>query len=184
MTTPKQQAANWLNPPQADEHPLLRDVETQMSGTQIRDKTTICGRVYELETLWPWEESWADGYVDGINFYQTGRNRRLPYIAASIRSIDGVSIAELFKLPASTPEDMRAQYEANPMVLAAWRRDQLFKRLAAEKPLLSPPVLKELWEFYQELEERRGAALEKIGPLSTRAGDGASSPTSLPAKAS
>lgn len=181
----KTQPTNWLNPPAAEEHPLLRDLETQMSGAQIRDVTVVCGRRYELETLWPWEESWADGYVTGINFYQTGRNRRLPYIAASLRSIDGVSVEELFKLPASTPAEMKEQYANNPELVVAWRREQVLARLSGPKPLLQPEVVAELWLFYQELEQRRRGVLEKIGPLSTRAtDDGASSPTSLPVKAS
>lgn len=183
MTKP-QPTPNWLNPPQAEEHPLLRDLEAQMSGAQIRDVTEVCGRKYELETLWPWEESWADGYVTGLNFYQTGRNRRLPYIAASLRSIDGVPVEELFKLPASTPAEMKEQYAKNPELLVAWRREQILARLSGDRPLLQPPIVAELWLFYQELEQRRGAVLEKIGPLSTRAGDGASSLTSSQGKAS
>ncbi|APU88889.1 hypothetical protein Rctr197k_069 [Virus Rctr197k] len=175
---------NWLNPPQAEEDPLLRDLETQMAGTQIRDTTTVCGHVYELETLWPHEESWADGYVAGQNFYQTGRNRRLPYIAAALRSIDGKSMSVLFKLPAETPQEMRDQFAKNPELLASWRREQVFMRLGGARPMLPPAVLSELWVFYQELEERRRAALEKIGPLSTRGDDGVSSPTSSQEKAS
>lgn len=182
MNTPKK--ADWLNPPKAEEHPLLRDLEVQMGGAQIRDTIEVVGRKYTLETLWPWEESWADGYVGGINFYQTGRNRRVPYVAAALRAIDGVSVAELFKLPDSTPQEMRDQFDKSPELLAAWRRDAIFQRLSGDRPLLSPPVLGELWTFYQELEERRNASLEKIGPLSKRADAGQSSPTSSPAKAS
>jgi len=180
----KIQVTNWLNPPQAEEHPLLKDLQVQMDGTQIRDTTTICGHAYTMETLWPHEEAWADGYVNGLNFYQAGRSRRLPYVVAALRALDGVSVADLFKLPASTPKDMREQYEKTPALLDAWRRDQLFQRLAGERPLLAPDVVSELWAFYQKLEERRRASLEKIGPLSPREDDGVSSPTSLPARAS
>jgi hypothetical protein len=163
---------------------MLRDLEVQMGGAQIRDTVETCGHKYTLETLWPWEESWADGYVNGINFYQTGRNRRTPYIAAALRAIDGVSVSELFKLPANTPQEMLDTFEKQPDLLAAWRRDAVFQRISGPQPLLSPPVLAEIWIFYQELEERRNASLEKIGPLSKRADDGVSSPSSSPAKAS
>ena len=44
---------DWTNPPQAEEHALVRDIEAQMGGAQIRDATTVCGHTYELETLWP-----------------------------------------------------------------------------------------------------------------------------------
>ena len=180
----KAQPIDWLNPPKADEDPLIQDLAVQMAGTQIRDATTICGHQYELETLWPHEESWADGYVGGGNFYQTGRNRRLPYLAAALRAIDGKPISVLFKLPASTPAEMREQFEKNPELVAAWRRDQIFQRLGGSNPMLSPAVVAELWIFYQELEERRRAALEKIGPLSTRGDVGVSSPSSSQEKAS
>jgi len=180
----KTQPINWLNPPAAEEHPLVKDLETQMSGAQIRDVTTICSRRYELETLWPYEEAWADGFVGGVNFYQTGRNRRLPYIAASLRAIDGVPVEELFKLPASTPAEMKEQFAKNPELVVAWRREQVLARMSGSKPWLAPEVVAELWLFYQELEQRRRGVLEKIGPLSTRADDGQSSPSSLPAKAS
>lgn len=175
---------DWTNLPDAEEHPLVKDIETQMTGAQIRDVTTICGRKYELETLWSHEESWADAYVGGVNFYQTGRNRRLPYIAASLRSIDGVPVEQLFKLPTSMSADLKEQFDAKPELVVAWRREQILARLVGKKPWLQPPVLAELWEFYQELEQRRSVVLEKIGPLSTRAGDGASSLTSSQGKAS
>lgn len=175
---------DWTNPPQAEEHALVRDIEAQMGGAQIRDATTVCGHTYELETLWPHEESWADGYVKGVNFYQTGRNRRLPYLAASLRAVDGVSVEQLFKLPASTPVEIKAEFDADPTLVVAWRREQILARLGGERPWLQPPVVAELWQFYQALEERRTGVLEKIGPLSTRADVGASSPTSSPAKAS
>lgn len=180
----KPMTTSWINPPRAEEHPLVGDIERQMSGAQVRDATMVCGRRYELETLWPHEESWADGYVSGTNFYQTGRNRRIPYVAAALRSVDGVSVEELFKLPASAPAEMKEEAAQNPALLTSWRREQIVLRLGGDKPWLQPSVVAELWLFYQELEQRRASVLEKIGPLSTRVSDGASSPTSSPAKVS
>lgn len=169
--------------PKADEHPLLKDLETQMHGSQIRDDITLYGRRYTLETLWPWEETWADTYVDGANLYQAGRSRRVPYVAAALRAIDGVPLELLFKVPATLSLDEKKLLD-DPRMALAWRRDQLYRRLAGEPPLFPPEVIAELWVFYQSLEERRRQSLEKIGPLSTGAGDGASSPTSSPEKAS
>jgi hypothetical protein len=167
----------------AEEHPLLKDLETQMHGAQIKGDTSICGRKYTFETLWPWEEAWADAYVDGVNLYQAGRGRRLPYIAAALRAIDDVPLELLFKVPVSASLDEKDAL-SDPKTALAWRRDQLYRRMANEPPLFAPEVLAEMWSFYQSLEERRRQSLEKIGPLSRRAGDGASSLTSSPEKAS
>lgn len=183
--TSNRTASNRLNLPQAEEHPLLKDLTAQMMGAQVRDDLTTCGHTYTMETLWPYEEAWADNYVSGENIYQVGRSRRLAYVAASLRAIDGVSVSQLFKLPDSTPEATRAEFEANPLMFGVWQRDQLLQRLLSEtSPMLSPQVLTELWVFYQNLDERRQASLEKIGPLSTSGGAGAPSPTSSVEKAS
>lgn len=171
----------WLNPPKAKDHPLLQDMEAQFRGTQIKEAFPICGRTYELETLWPHEEFWADQYVTGGTLYQTGRNRRAPYIAAALRSIDGVPVQELFQLPADVPEDMRAAYMQDPKLVDRWRKEELLRRIQdPEHPIVAAPVLDQLWLSYQALLKRREEALEKIGPLSPKGEDnGASSLMSL-----
>lgn len=176
---------NWLNPPQAEESPELDALTQMMLGAQIRDTFEICGVTFELRSLWPYEERWADGKVAGGNFYQTGRSARPAYVAASLVAINGRLVAELFTLPKDTPPEMLEQYNKEPTLLEEWRRDQLFARIMSrDKPLFAPPVLNELWTSYQVLEERRKEALTKIGPLSKRTNDGASSLSSSPAKAS
>lgn len=183
MTMKKTQTSWVLNPPKAADHTLLTDITTQMKGSQIEDTFEVCGRKYTLETLSQPDETWADGYVDGVNFYQTGKARRIPYLTAALRAIDEIPIADLFPLPKDAPEDMRKAVVEDPSLLLAWRRDQLFKRLSADPPLLSPPVISQLWVHYQELDNRRAEVLENIGPFSKRTSDGASSLTSLQGKA-
>ena len=98
MTNTNTKEINWLNPPRAKPHPLREQIAAQIQGAQIEDTFSIAGRRYTLRTLWPFEETWADGLITGANFYQTGRNRRAPYVAASLQAIDGVSVRELYQL--------------------------------------------------------------------------------------
>lgn len=178
MTTTNK--VSWLNPPKAKDHPLLQDLAKQVEGCEIRGDFQICGHTYTLETLGQEEEYWADQYVVGGTLYQTGRNRRVPYVAAALRAIDGTAVEELFR-PDDMPEEMRKAFAEDDGLVRRWRREAILNRIQdPERPIFSPPVLNELWVSYQTLVGRREAALEKIGPLSPKGTDtSASSPMSL-----
>lgn len=152
--------------PDAPDHPMLAALMTQMSGQQIVKTVEVFGVKYELSTLWPYEEAWADSLVEGMSAYQTARNRRFPYLAASIRSINGVTVREMFRLPDDTPEGVRRALEETPEAMTGWRRLQLYRRLAGAPPLLVPPAVAALWVEYNGLEDMRAASLEKLAPFS------------------
>lgn len=163
--TPSPERPNWLNPPRAKTHPLLDSLGAQLGGTTTSETFEVSGHKYTLRTLSPLEESWADGFVAGENLYQAGRNRRAPYVAASLEAIDGTSVRELFVLPENTPDDMKETYARSPEAISDWRRREVLRWV---REVMPPPVLAELWVAYQELEKKRTEALEKIGPLSRR----------------
>jgi hypothetical protein len=176
MTINSSKIANLLAPQQAEQHPLLAKLKDQLRGVEVTEKFLIAGTEYTLHTLTPYEESWADGFVDGQNFYQTGRNRRAPYVAASLDAISGISIKELFKMPADMPQDTKDVLGASPVFEDDWRRREVLRWIVENVP---PAVLAELWTSYQTIDGKRTESLEKIGPLSARTPSGESSLTSL-----
>jgi hypothetical protein len=167
---------NLLTPPKANQHPLLQQLSAQLHGTEAQEAFTISGHTYTLRTLTPFEESWADGFVDGANFYQTGRNRRAPYVAAALMTIDNVSVKELFQLPDDADAETKQLVQASSVLEDDWRRREVLRWLVVSIP---SPVLAELWTSYQTLEVKRNESLEKIGPLSATTASGESSLTSL-----
>jgi len=171
----------WAGPPKAKRHPVLDDIKNELTGCHVHDIFEVSGRKYELRTLTPLEESWADGFVDGQNFYQTGRNRRAPYVAAALVSIDGVAMTELFVFPTDEASEGMNELMKDKAFADGWRRREALDWLTQSS---QPSVLDELWACYLELSERRNKALETVGPLSKRTPTGESSPTSLPVKAS
>ena len=176
---------DWLNPPRAKAHPMRTKLAEQMQGAQVTDTFTIAGNKYTLRTLWPYEENWADARVVGVNIYQNGRSRRPAYVAASIVAVNGVSVDEMYQLPDSASKELRETFEKDKAAYDDWRRQQIFLDMTSTTdPVFAPPVVSELWQCYLVLEARRNELLEKIGPLSARTADGASSVTSLLEKAS
>jgi hypothetical protein len=151
--------------PKAKRHDVLDALAAELRGCNTTKEFEIAGHKYGLRTLTPREEGLADGYVTGANFYQTGRNRRGPYVAAALDSIDGVSIKELFQRPDDEEETMEALLDSDVDFEDNWRIGEVLRWLVANVP---PAVLSELWQCYQELERQRNEALEGIGPLSTR----------------
>ena len=168
---------DWTKIPEAQLDPMLEDFSRQMEGCGIQDEFECAGHMWTLRGLENADEQWADGLTDGTNIYQTGRNRRLPYLAASLVAFDGKPVAELFKLPAETPVETRSLLEADAGAMKAWVRQQVLAWLG-QRGKVQPEVIAELYNAYLSLGVRRRRTLEALGPLAIDPLTGLSSSTS------
>lgn len=167
--------------PTAKKHAVLEQLARELRGARTQETFEVYGRKYTLQCLDPGQESWADGFVTGQSLYQTGRNRRAPYVAAALLAVEGTPIKELFQLPPDTEQAMREMLQqADGVLEGEWRRQQVLKWLVTD---LSPPVLDALWDNYLTLVEKQKEALDALHP-SLRTATGAPSATSSQEKAS
>ena len=156
-------------------HKLLKAIDSKLRGAHVEDEVTVLGTKYKMRTLDPSEESWADQLVTGENFYQTARNRRAPYVAASMLAIwqdptedepEGkwVTVEDLFAPDKEELEDYQVTLLENPKFFSNWIRTEVFEWLTDKDK--HGPYVQELYTFYISLENRRNEALENLDPLS------------------
>ena len=163
--------------PRKKKHKLLKAIDSRLKGAHVIDEVTVLGVRYKMRTLDPSEETWADSYVAGENFYQTARARRAPYVAASLLAIwdderaevnedgDGwVPVTELFAASTDELEPYQQTLLENEVFHANWTRTEVLAWLTDEDK--HGPFVQQLFSFYIELENRRNEALENLDPLS------------------
>lgn len=168
--------------PTAKRHRLLDIIDNELQGAHHSKTYEVLGHSYTLRTLDPDDEAWADGNVTGDNFYQTARNRRIPYIAAAIVAIDGTSVEQLFLPPTDMPEIERRLYDESSAYKKVWLREQALTWLRDVHK--HGPYVQELYGHVLDLESERGEALRKLDPLRAKTPDGGSSDMSSPEKES
>ena len=176
--------------PTAKRHKLLDTISDGLRGAHVTRVFKVLGFKYRMKTLDPHEESWADGYVEGQNFYQTARSRRAPYVAASITHIGEMDTADkeltprakLFDVPDDMPDLQRDLIEGNEEFHEAWLREEMLKWLIEKDK--HGPFVQELYRCYIEIEDDRAKALENLDPLSKKTPTGGSSDTSSQEKES
>lgn len=171
MTTPQTPEI-----PTAKRHALLDIIGKELAGAHHEKVFEVLGHKYAMRTLDPQEESWADSYVRGDNFYQTARNRRAPYVAAAIQAIDGVAVETLFTFP-DTASDLEAKlFSSSPEYRRAWHREQVLTWLVDRDK--HGPFVQHLYQSYLEIDGQRTEALENLDPLLKTTRTGGSSNTS------
>lgn len=162
--------------PEAERHKLLDAIDSELRGAHKEQNFELLGRTYRLKTLDPAEESWADSYVAGNNFYQTARNRRAPYVAAALVSIDNIPVDQLWKMPEDAPALHKKLYDENKEFHKNWLHEQILSWLI--NPAKHGPIVQFLWACYLDLDTERSDALEELDPLLKKTRTGGSSSTS------
>jgi hypothetical protein len=160
---------------------ILQDIDAELRGTHLSDEVTIFKHRYGLRTLSPEDESWADQFTGGSSEYQVGRSLRAPRVAASLVSIDGKRVEEIFK-PKAISDDLRLLFEQVPQTVELWRRERIMQWLVNSAKSLE--LVRRLYAALTDLERRREEALKKLDPLLETTLIGESSDTSSPEKES
>ena len=162
--------------PRKKKHKLLEAIDAKLRGAHVIDEVTVTGDRFQMRTLDPTAESWADLQVRGENFYQTARNRRAPYVAASLVAMwdDGdpetdegprwVPVEEIFAPDEDELETYQQTLLENEPFHANWVRSEVMEWLTDKDK--HGPYVQELFSFYISLEDRRNEALENLDPLS------------------
>jgi len=161
--------------PRKKKHKLLAAIDSKLKGAHVVDEVEVLGDKYKMRTLDPSEEAWADQHVRGDNFYQTARNRRAPYVAASLIALweepdeenpEGrwVPVEELFAPDTDDLEKYEEMLLQDETLHSNWIRSEVFEWLTDKDK--HGPYVQELFAFYITLENRRNEALEHLDPLS------------------
>jgi hypothetical protein len=170
-----------LGLPKAKRSQGIRDLTRQLKGTNIRDTVKVFGTDYTLETIEADAETWATNHIAGSTPLQIGRNQMAPYVAASLRAIDGRSIEEEFAIPEDELTDDAKKLLENKTIYHEWLRTQVLEWLLEDG---NQDLVQDLWRFYAGLRERQREALESLDPLWKRTPTGESAPSSSPEKES
>lgn len=140
-------------------HPMLRDLEKDLSVGFLEETFECRGRKWFMRLLCDHEENWASNYIQQGTVYAVGRSRRAPILGIGIRQVDGLPVSSLFQ------EEWDAQDEAVQQVVSQsrfskqyWDAEHLFQFLS-EQP---PEFVEELWGYWQSLQKRRDAAQEEL----------------------
>jgi len=169
----------WDNLPEKKQHGVLAAIDGELRGRHLTKPVEVMGHTYELATLGPDREMWADLLTSGEDMFKAARSRRAPYLAAALRGIDGVPVEQLWPLPdAGTPEGMYAR--GSRAAEDDWRARQALAWLTDDQK--HDDFIQALWHEYLLIDKSRRDALEQIGPLSKGTPTGTSSVTSAPEK--
>jgi len=166
--------------PTAIRHKVLEDISTQLHNVEISDLFEIAGHKYEMSVLTSDEEVWADSYTNLTSQMSAITSMKIPRLSASIKSIDGVKVDDLFKFSddankADTEYHSQSQYRKR-----YWVMNQMLIWLG-DKP---KSLANDLWIHYGKLIERRDAAWEELKKSSARIPGGESKVSSSPVKES
>ena len=170
-----------LGLPKARRSQGIQDLTRQLHGTNIRETIKVFGTEYTLETIEADAETWATNHIAGSTPLQIGRNQMAPYVAASLRAIDGRSIEDEFSVPEEELDDESKKLLENKTIFGEWLRTQVLEWLLEDG---NQDLVQELWRFYAVLRERQREALESLDPLWKRTSSGKSAPSSSPEKES
>lgn len=150
----------------AKRHKLLDSLSQELRGLRASAVFEVFGHKYRLALLSPREEDWVNekaGVAKSI--FEFAAKVSKPRISAALMEIDGLSVAELFRLPEDMARETRELIEGNELLLGEWRREQI---LAFVNDDLDSQVISQLDRNYGELEQKRNVALKEIPNLSER----------------
>lgn len=175
------QLADWLKTPPAKRGAKVSQVSAVLRGKHVQGPVEAFGTTYQIRTLEPWEETWADGLVPAGTAYQTGQAIPKAYLSVAIIAIDGSPIEAEFAVPDGLDPEMRKVLVDNKEILQDWRWRQVYQWVQHD---LQPEVIEEIWKGYVALCMQRKSLMESLRPLSKGTPSGPSSDTSSPAKES
>lgn len=160
----------------AKRHQLL---EKLIQGKPVTADVEIDGHTYTVQTLNTAEEDWVNQYLFGATPTQMAAGIMTPKVSASLTAIDGISVNDLFSLPADAGEDLREEMK-DAKVKRAWVRSQVHEFVGELKPSTTVKLLTTL----TGLDEKILDAEEDLGNSSRRITSGGSNLTSSPGKES
>ena len=105
---------------------------------------------------------------------------KIPRLSASIRSVDGVKVADLFEFAPEADKADVTYHSQSQYRMRYWVMNQMLVWLG-DRP---KTLVNELWTHYTELIERRDQAWEELKKSSARTLCGELKVTSSPEKAS
>ena len=161
-------------------HKVLQDLSTELSGTQLSEEFEVCGRTFVISTLDSEEELWADSLTQSNSPLAAATSFKLSRIAASIRSVNGVSASELFPPPENMPENTKKLVIDSRYERRNWEMSQMMIWLG-EQPI---DMANDIVARYRKLSERRKEAWEALKKSSARTPGSSSKDTSSPERES
>lgn len=157
-------------------HELLDRIDSELAGVVLSEPVEIGGRKYGLKLLERNEESYARSlFPEDATVLQVFSDQSLPVLAVALKSVDEITVEELF----APGDDMSADDRKNiatPEGLKRWRYEQTLTWLNG-KP---GTFVEALWLGYLEMKRKAQKQLEDMRPLSNGTHSGESSHTSSP----
>jgi DNA topoisomerase IB len=143
----------------AKRHAILKTLSAELSKGFIEDMVKVGNHTYKIATLNEDEESWADSFIRTSSPASIYSSRKAPRLAAAIKAIDDVPIAELFMYPDDMKEDVRAQLNENPVQKQFWLRNEMLLYLSDEG---NRPWINELYTALSKLDDKRDEATKQV----------------------
>ena len=166
--------------PTAIRHKVLEDISTQLHSTEVSDIFDIAGHKYEMSTLTSDEDVWSDSYTNLTSQMSAITSMKVPRLSASIKSIDGIKVDELFKFSEEADKADKEYHSQSQYRKRYWVMNQMLIWLG-DKPKV---LVNDLWTHYSELVDRRDKAWEELKKSSARIPGGESKVSSSPVKES
>lgn len=138
-------------------HKILNDLKQEISRGFITEEVTVLGRVFKLKTLNEEEEAWSDQFLQPATAYSILASARVPKLALSIVSIDGLAPDQLFEYPDNWSFEEKEGHEKNAVRKLYWLRTEMMKFLAD----LDRSTILELWSAYSKLDQRRAEVIKQ-----------------------
>lgn len=143
----------------AKRHSILDSLKADLVKGSKETEVSIMGRKFKLTTLSEDEEVWADGYIRNSTTMALISSRRAPRLAAAIKSIDGVSVAQLFMYPDDMEKAKRDELDKNEIMHKWWVREQVLLFLSEDS---CRPFITTLYDEYEKMESDRADAIKEI----------------------
>ncbi len=166
--------------PKAKRHAVLQDITKQLKGHEVSEVFTVGGKDYLMTTIDADEELWCDGITQITSPAQALSSYRISRVCASIKSIDEVSVKELFDFPDDMSAALKKEYSVTHYGSRTWEMSQLMIWLGE----LPNHLVVELANHYTELNKRRKDSWDALKNSSAKTLGGKSKATSSPEKGS
>ena len=149
----------------AKKHQILADISGALSGKLPEITVEVLGHLYILRLLKPEGDDWVAANTVGSTFAAALMNSRNPIVAASLVSIDGLPVEQLFSPDETMDARMKETLMAESKLIREWRREQVLDWVREE---LDPYVVGMLYDGYQKLIPQHREAMQEVGNFSKR----------------
>jgi len=143
----------------AKRHAILKTLSTDLAKGFIEDTVKVGGHTFKIATLNEDEESWSDTFIRTSSPASIYSSRKAPRLAAAIKSIDEIPVAELFTYPEDMKPDVRERLNENPIQKQFWLRNEMLLFLCEEG---NRTWINELYETLSKLDDKRDEATKQI----------------------